>query len=59
MTKDQKRARSQARQRAARTPGLRVFKIREAKELPWSYFAARSLNEAVAMHIRGYQVIRS
>jgi hypothetical protein len=59
VTKDQKRARSQARKRAARTPGLRVFKIREAKELPWSYFAARSHSEAVAMHIRGYLVIVS
>jgi hypothetical protein len=32
-----------------------VFKIREAKELPWSYFAARSLTEAVAMHLRSYR----
>jgi hypothetical protein len=55
MTKDQKRARAQARARAAQTPGLRVFKIREAKELPWSYFAARSLDEAVAMHLRSYR----
>jgi hypothetical protein len=32
-----------------------VFKVREAKELPWSYFAARSLTEAVAMHLRSYR----
>jgi hypothetical protein len=59
MTKDQKRARAQAQARAARTPGLRVFKIREAKELPWSYYAARSFDEAVAMHFRSYREIET
>jgi hypothetical protein len=54
---EQKSARRQARQRAARTPGLRVFKVREDRRLPWSYYAAASFDEAVAMHLRSYRVI--
>lgn len=57
MTPEQKRARAQARKRAA-SRGLQVFKLREDRLLPWSYFAAATRDEAIRMLIRTYRCRR-
>ncbi len=53
---EKRRAQAQAQQRAD-AQGLQVHRVREDRRLPWSYFAARSFDEAVAMHFRSYRVI--
>jgi hypothetical protein len=38
-------------------PTLQVFRLREFRELPYQYFAARSRDEAISMLLRTYTVV--
>lgn len=51
---DRRAARRQARMRA-RAQGLTVFKVREHRELQWSYFAAETRDQAIVMLVRSYR----
>lgn len=54
MSPEKKLARRYAQARAAER-GLTVYKLREHRELPMSYFAAATRDQALVMLVRSYR----